>query len=329
MELISVIVPVYKVEKYLDRCVKSIIEQTYPDLEIILVDDGSPDKCPDLCDDWAKKDARIKVIHKSNGGLSSARNAGLDFATGSYYVLVDSDDYIAVNMIETLYSGLKDNNADMAICGYAKGSEEAFEFGKINKQSWYVEDSVNALKRIYESADLAQMYASAWGKLYKKELFDGIRYPDGKIFEDIYTTHQILYRCNKIAIIPDKLVYYYQHPESIMNAAFNIKKLDYLQALKERIIFFREKKLGELEEIAYDEYLHALIWEYSRARDLLNSKSAMKDIKARFREIYKSGYASKRYPKETSSFLSAFSLSPELIIFYWKVSGRINRLFKR
>ena len=123
-ELITVIVPVYKVEKYLDRCVQSIVDQTYTNLEIILVDDGSPDNCPKMCDEWAKKDKRIKVIHKQNGGLSDARNAGLEKAKGKYVGFVDSDDYISPIMYEKLYKCIIDNQADMAMCGFSTVDEK-------------------------------------------------------------------------------------------------------------------------------------------------------------------------------------------------------------
>ena len=326
MEQISIIVPIYNVEKYLNRCVRSIVNQSYTDLEIILVDDGSTDECPTICDNWAKKDSRIKVIHKQNGGLSSARNAGIDIAAGQYLVLVDSDDYIAENMVAILYSALIKHDADLALCSYIKGNEDSYCFGDSNDFDSEEKDPLTAIHQIYNSSEDAQLYVSAWGKLYKKELFNGIRYPEGKIFEDIYVTHRILYRCERIAVVSNKLVYYYQHPASIMNSQFSIKKLDYLQALKERVEFFREHKLYDLSEIAYDDYLHSLVWEYSRVRDILHDDSARKDIINRFRSVYKKGYASKRYPSETSLFLRTFSLNPELIIVYWKFNGKLRKL---
>jgi hypothetical protein len=141
-------------------------------------------------------------------------------------------------------------------------------------------------------------------------------------------THQIIYRCKKITVVPQKLIYYYQHPESITNKKFHVGKLDYLEALNNRISFYDKNNLTELSQIAYDEYLHALIWEYSRARDLLSDKSVMKDIKNRFRIVYKKGYTSKRYPKETSRFLKAFNINPELIVFYWRVNSKIGQIFR-
>lgn len=325
MDLISVIVPIYKAEKYLDRCIATIAAQTYHEIEIILVDDGSPDGCPVICDNWAKKDERVTVIHQKNSGVSMARNAGLDFASGNYIVQVDSDDYVSRDMIESLYNILIENQADLSICGFEKGNDDSYSFkARVNGETEVI-DTKTALERIYKNSESALQYVVPWAKLYKRELFDSIRYPEGKIFEDIYVTHQILFRCSKIAIIPQKLTYYYQHPDSIMNKKYHVGKLDYLDACKNRISFFLEHGLNDLSEIAYAEYLHSLIWEYSRARDLLADKSVMESIVRRYREVYKKGYSSIRYPSETKRYLAAFNLNPELIVLYWKISSKLKR----
>lgn len=324
MDLISVIVPIYKAEKYLDRCIASIAGQTYESLEIILVDDGSPDSCPGICDCWAKKDGRIKVLHQENSGVSVARNSGLEISTGKYIVQVDSDDYIAPNMIEQLYKCLTANDADLSICSYLKGNEDAYNFTEDCENEVEVMNAEVALRRIYESSESALQYVVPWAKLYKRKLFDGIRYPVGKIFEDIYVTHQVLHRCKRIAVIQSKLTYYYQHPDSIMNKKYHVGKLDYLDACKNRICFFQEQGYTQLSQIAYDEYLHSLIWEYSRARDLLADKSVMRNIKNRFREVYKAGYSSSRYPSETKGYLRAFDINPEVIIWYWRLSSKLK-----
>jgi hypothetical protein len=160
-------------------------------------------------------------------------------------------------------------------------------------------------------------------------LYDGITYPDGKIFEDIYTTHKLLYRCEKITVINDILFYYYQRSNSIMNGVFSMKKLDYLQALVERVDFFAERDLHDLESLAYDELLHSLIWEYSRTRDLLHSEAGKQYVKDLFRKVYRKGYASKRYSDENSRFLAAFNRNPEWIILYWKMKAKLGRVFNR
>lgn len=329
MDLITVIVPVYKTERFLNRCVRSIVCQTYQNLEILLIDDGSPDQCPELCENWAEKDSRIKVIHQTNRGISAARNIGLENASGNYILMVDSDDYLYNRMIEVMYSYLLDENADLAICDFQKGMEESFEF-IYNREHWYeVITGEIALYRIYEGNDKALQYIAPWGKLYKKELFDNVKYPEGKIFEDIFVTHQLLYRCKKIVVIPQKLIYYFQSANSIMNKKFHAGKLDYLPALKQRIEFFKEHNLEKLQEIAYDEYLHALIWEYSRVNDLLHDKENKSLILSAYRLAYKKNYVSKRYPKENALFLRIFNLNPKLILIYWKIESKVKRILLR
>lgn len=329
MELVTVIIPIYKAEKYLDRCIISVVHQTYQNLEIILIDDGSPDLCPELCDKWAQKDNRIRVIHQANRGISEARNVGIANANGKYILMVDSDDYLYDGMVEVLYKALTTEDSDLAICDFQKGIEESFDFSYDSEISVEVIDGETALYRIYLGDEKALQYVAPWGKLYKKKLFDKIQYPESKIFEDIFVTHQLLFRCEKIAVIPQKLTYYFQNPTSIMNSKFHVGKLDYLPALKQRIDFFQEHHLKKLQEIAYEEYLHALIWEYSRVNDLLGDKEQMKYIVLCYRTVYKYGYASKRYPKENAIFLGVFNLNPKFIILYWKISAKFKKVFVR
>lgn len=329
MDLVSVIIPVYNVENFLDRCISSVVGQTFYNLEIILIDDGSPDKCPEICDTWAKKDSRIVVLHQLNRGLSAARNSGLKIASGSYIMLLDSDDYIAPFAVELLLEAAKQTKSDMAICGFVKGSEENYSFREKELGTVETINNETALFRIYSDNTSAMKYGAAWGKLCNRFLYDSIFFPEGKIFEDIYTTHKLLYRCNQIAVLDTPLIYYFQRPDSIMNTKFNLQKLDYLQALVERLDFFAAHNLEELESIAYDELLHSLIWEYSRTRDMLNNKEGMKYVASLFRQVYEKGYASRRYPKETARFLAVFNKNPEWIILYWKISGKLNGIIKR
>ena len=211
--LISVIVPVYNVEKYLNKCVDSIVNQTYTHLEIILVDDGSPDNCPVICDEWAKKDSRIRVIHKENGGLSSARNAGLDIMTGILVGLVDSDDYILPDMYEKLYNAMTENDADMSICSF-------FTIDVSGNISPYKSAMPKALKLISRDEAFniytdALEYDVAWTKLYKSEIFNEIRFPEGHKHEDTATIHRIIGACNKIILLNESLYVYRVHDKSI------------------------------------------------------------------------------------------------------------------
>ncbi len=214
-KLISIIIPVYKVEKYLDKCIKSIVNQTYKNLEIILIDDGSPDKCPAMCDVWAKKDQRIKVIHKQNGGLSSARNAGLDICTGDYVMFVDSDDYCALNICEVLLKQLEKNSVDFSMC-MALMFDENSQVEIIENQTpeVLVYSGADVIEQVYHT-DI-QFIMTAWGKLYKKALFEKLRYPVGKLHEDEFVFTNLLHETKSFVYVTNYLYYYLQRSSSIM-----------------------------------------------------------------------------------------------------------------
>lgn len=324
-KLISIIIPVYNSEKYLDDCIRSIVNQTYADIEVLLVDDGSTDSSGEICKKWENTDGRIKAIHQENGGVSKARNTGIDNVRGELLLMADSDDYMASDTVKTLCEGFIQSNADIVICDYEQGENRSFNFipGETTYQTLNFEEIMN---RVYNDGHEALRFISPWGKLYRKDLFADIHYPNGKIFEDIYITHQLLYRAKTIAVTDRKLVYYYRHEDSIMHKPFHIGKLDYLDALKERIEFFKSHGLEQLEKTAYEEYLHALIWEYSRVRDILHDDDEKREIRTRFHEVYKEGYSSEKYPQETSAFLKSFDINPELIMFYWKVNAKLKRI---
>lgn len=326
MDKISVIVPIYNAEKYLDRCVVSIVRQSYLNLEIILVDDGSSDKSQEICERWVRQDKRVKVIRQTNGGVSRARNQGLAHATGDYVVWVDSDDYLLEDMIAILYATLKNTGSDMSVCDYEAGRIDNYVDKHGSEIIPEIITSETAMMRSYTDAHMALQYIAPWGKLYKRSLFDDITYPDGKIFEDIYVTHQILFKCASITVVHQKLLYYYLHDNSIMHREFHVGKLDYLEALKNRLAFFEKEGLKGLADVAYDEYMHSLVWEYSRTRDLLHDKDAMNMVKDRFRHSYKRGRGSHRYPQKTAFFLAVFNYNPELIVLYWMVKTKFSRL---
>lgn len=325
MKKISVIVPLYNAEKYLDRCIGSIVSQTYPQMEILLIDDGSNDNSAAICDRWSLQDERIRVIHQENRGISGARNRGLQEITGDLLIMVDSDDYISRDMLSCMEDIMNKTGADLVLCDFEEGKDNTYQF-EISGNRAEVITGTEALSRIYGNGHDMLRFVAPWGKLYRKELFKGIQYPAGRIFEDIYVTHRILCKCRSIAVTDQKLLYYYRHCDSIMHEEFHIGKLDYLDALEDRILFFREKQLYQLEQTAMDEYLHSLIWEYSRVRDILQDQKAMKEIAGRFRRWYRIGYASRRYPKETAAFLTGFSINPELIIMYWRIKGVIRKI---
>lgn len=257
-DLISVIIPIYKVEKYLDECLYSIVNQTYENLEILLVDDGSPDNCGKICDEYAQKDNRIKVIHKENGGLSSARNAGLDIAKGEYISFVDSDDVIDEKFIETLYKMCINNSVDIAICDYMRFTDTIEKDKSENTINVYSSKKVQ--NDMYENI-ISEKVVVTWNKLYKKYLFEEIRFPVGKIHEDEFTTYKLLYASKSdIAVTNSKFYYYRCNPNGIMGRKYNKNRLDILEALEERTRFYKGKNEEDLYKkslINYSEFLRS------------------------------------------------------------------------
>ena len=205
-ERISVIVPIYNTEKYLARCIESILCQTYTNLEIILVDDGSTDKSGDICDFYARKDNRVKVVHKENGGAAAARNFALNMVTGQYIGFVDSDDYTDIEMYQKLYEKAKQENADIVVCGYYGVQEQNGQFRHFQKGNLQEFD-----KSLQENPRLLYMNSTyAWNKLYRRELFlkTGIRYPKGCLYEDMAVTWTLFLHANKISKVDEPLYYY-------------------------------------------------------------------------------------------------------------------------
>lgn len=225
LPLISVIVPIYKVEKYLERCIESIRKQTYSNLEIILIDDGSPDNCGKICEEYAQKDSRIKVIHKKNGGLSDARNVGLDVMQGEYVTCIDSDDFVSKYFIENLWIAMEENECSISsswFVEYFDGDTIAkpcklklADVEVVNKEEFYE-------KLLYQDG----VEVSAWGKLYKSDLFEEVRYPVGKLYEDIPTTYLLIEKVEKVAVIPNVDYYYFQRNNSIAQEKFTLRKMD-------------------------------------------------------------------------------------------------------
>ena len=235
---VSVIVPVYNVEKYLPRCVKSIIDQRVKNIEILLINDGSTDSSGEICDKFAELDNRIKVIHKKNGGLSDARNAGLDIAKGKFIGFIDSDDYVHPEMYKILLEGITNNDCDIAECGF----EEVFSEGaEINN---YI-DSIGSGKIYFRKQAILSSIMDhhcrtyVWNKLYKRELWEKIRFPYGKIYEDVFTTHKVINEATKLIKFEQVLYYYFQREGSIVNSKFSTKKLDHCEALEEMMLFIQ------------------------------------------------------------------------------------------
>lgn len=228
---ISIIVPIYNVEHYLNQCVESILAQTFTDFELILVDDGSPDNCPALCDAWAQKDSRIRVIHKENGGLSDARNAGLEIANGAWYMFVDSDDTVTPDTAERLYRAAVANGCEIAVCNmvriYDDGTTEPF---------YHPADEPTVLDGAQRFETLRQ--PSVCNKLFRAELFENVRFPKGKFYEDTFVYHVLAYRAGRIALTGHDGYYYLSRRESILGQAkYTDRYFDMAEAMYERMTF--------------------------------------------------------------------------------------------
>ena len=253
--LISVIVPVYQVEPYLCKCVDSILSQTYPNLEVILVDDGSPDNCGAICDEYAAADDRVVVIHKTNGGLSDARNAGMAVMTGDYLTFVDSDDWLEEHAVETLYQTANKAQADLVI-----GMHDRIEEGT-GKCLWEP-DKTSQLQIMSSVQAMRQMFrqgCASWARLYKKSVHAGIEFPVGEINEDEAIVLRLLERCGNVAEIGQVVYHYRCRPESITTSAFSPKKLAWPRHCRDNLAFVQEK-YPELEQDAAARYRGSILW---------------------------------------------------------------------
>lgn len=282
LPLISVIVPVYRVERYLDKCVSSILSQTYEDLEVILVDDGSPDGSGAICDRWAEKDSRVRVIHQANAGGGAARNAGLDIARGDLIAFVDSDDYIAPDMYAYLYTLLQ-QGADIAECGHVETERDDVLFPEEEGTvRWYSAEEAMAC-HIQDTA-FRQLI---WDKLYRRNMVEGVRFPVGTKIDDEYFTYQLLARADRLVCSEKQCYAYRQQPGSIMHQKDPRKKLEGLRAKQERLAFL-QKNMPRLADQAKAELMLSCIYAMQTClRDLTGEdrKAAAEEIRALIRQL--------------------------------------------
>ena len=272
MPTISVIVPVYKVEPYIRKCVDSILGQTFSDIQVILVDDGSPDQCGKICDEYAKQDNRVEVIHKENGGLSDARNVGIKKVSGDYIIFVDSDDWLHRDMIKILADIRMETNADIVECKAKKVTEyvkdDSINFKEINIRQF---SSREALEALIDENILKQ---TVWNKLYKKDVIDCIQFEYGKYHEDEFWTYQVLARAEKIIFVDIELYYYFQRNDSIMGQAFSLNRLDAIEGRYRRLEFL--KRYYNEKEFEVKKNLFFLILYYGQQALMKKEKKEIK-----------------------------------------------------
>lgn len=245
--LISVIVPVYQVEQYLDECVQSILQQNYRNLELILVDDGSPDDCGRMCDEYQRQDNRIRVLHKENGGLSDARNAGIDMAQGDYLTFIDSDDYVSQDYLSLMLTSARETGADIVQGTFTQIPEE---LGKRSDGTPVVFTGEEAFRQLLL---MQKIDVIAPNKLYQRNLFQSVRYPCGYINEDNRTTYKLLLGARKVVCIPDVIYFYRINTEGIMQSPFSAKRLEVLSVPDEIRIYLADRAPAYYDEIEYHE----------------------------------------------------------------------------
>ncbi|MDP4119700.1 MAG: glycosyltransferase [Bacillota bacterium] len=278
--LVSIIVPNYNVEELLPRCVDSLLNQTYQNLEIILVDDGSPDRCPEICDEYAKKDSRIKVVHKQNGGLSDARNAGYEYVHGEYVAFIDSDDWVAENFVESLYNAIQREGSDIADCNVVKVYSEKDILPLQSDCDIKTYNTQEALSLLIGDRVFKQ---HVWNKLYKSSIGLSVLFEKGKYHEDEFWTYQVFAKAKKITKIDSVLYYYLQRESSIMGQTYNLKRLDSIDAKTERVKFLI-KNFPELTVQAKLNLYHSCLYIYQMSLKHMNKEDKIK-AKQKLKEI--------------------------------------------
>ena len=241
---ISVIVPVYRVEKYLPACIDSILNQTFTDFELILVDDGSPDRCPEICDETAKRDARVRAIHQANQGLSAARNAGIEAAHGAWLSFVDSDDFLAPDFLETLHDAAVRAGADCVLCGVQLTDEAGQKIGQLLSVADGMRTGRSILETLCRAPEIT--YLVAWNKLYRRDVFQTLRYPVGMQNEDTYLAAELFDTVQTVICVSKPMYFYRQRADSIMHTAVTTRNLDRMWAFEHCFAYFEARGLEAL-----------------------------------------------------------------------------------
>lgn len=324
--MITVIVPVYKVEKYLNRCVDSILTQTYQDFEILLVDDGSPDNCGKICDEYAEKDSRIFVIHQKNGGLSAARNTGLNWfyeQNRSYYItFVDSDDWLHPDYLNILINSITENDVKISVCNYKRVIDEIphENYDNIEYELTSPEDFL--VNHFWQ-------YNYAWGKLYHKSVFNDVRYPVGKNFEDTFTTYKVLHKCEKIAYTELQLYYYLLNEQGITRSPWKPSELVVFDAMHEQLKFYKEKGLQKAYDKEFELFVHHHAYQIVRIKenknDLKKNKAILKEIKKTLRNFLKENKDKFNVHNMTYSYEAAYPFIMKLYALASKTKAKILR----
>lgn len=320
MASISVIVPVYKVEPYLHRCVESILAQTCRDFELILVDDGSPDSCGQLCEEYARADSRIHVIHQENGGLSAARNAGIDYAMSKgesqWLAFVDSDDWVDRTYLEQLYRAVSENGCLLSVCGLYRTGGESRETSP--DYACRVMDG----NRYYCSPAIhGGVTATAWNKLYHRSLFETVRYPVGKLHEDEFTTYKLVYAAGNVAVVEGALYAYFQNDGGIMRAKWSPRRLHALEAVEEQMAFAKDHP--DLLKKAAKQYIYTAHDQLNQLEEGTDDGKYRPLLRKKLRLGLKQGRLCGAFPRSWDTmwaYEEAYPMKP-----VWWLLGRMHR----
>jgi len=322
MPQISVIVPVYKVEPFIRRCIDSILKQSFGDFELILVDDGSPDRCPAICDEYAAEDCRVAVIHQKNGGLSAARNAGIDWAfknsDSHWLTFIDSDDWIPARYLELLLDAANKYAANVSMCWlyYTSGNVSDPDYGKLTP---VLRDPEQAYTR-----NGKEVAAFAQGRLYSKACFRDIRFPEGKLFEDVFTTHKIIFAQPHIAVIEAPLYYYYQNQEGIVNSKWTRKKNEIYDAREEQIDYFRKNGFELAHRVQIRQYMLSLHEKLTLALAEHNDE-VIQDLQRR-KHRYFPQYVKYLHPDDDADAWVLTKIFPKRMWLYWHLQAIRRKL---
>ena len=330
---VSVILPIYNCEQFLDKCIESVATQTYKNLEIICVNDGSTDESLSICEKWKQKDGRIIIVNKDNGGLSSARNEGLKRVSGELVCFVDADDYLESSMIEKLYNNMNKTNSDISMCSFFMEDEKGDMYCECPEMEEMTYSNIEFLSLL--SSIRQDRYVVAWNKLYKFRLFDEIKFPVGKIHEDQFVAHKLFFKANKISTISEKLYHYVVHENSLSHMKNPIRHFDDIDALFDRIEFYQQKNLSEL--IADVEQTMARLFKFYKNKSYAYgqlTKNEVKTIKFYAKKCYKlfkEVAKTKKFEKKDFKFhKQIYSISLfDVIRFRYGKKLKNNILFKK
>lgn len=322
MAAISVIVPIYKVEAFLHRCVDSILAQTFSDFDLVLVDDGSPDNCGAICEEYARKDGRIHVIHQKNGGLSAARNTGIDWAQANsdsrWLAFVDSDDWVHPDFLRRLYMMVQETGCLLSACGIFLTGGDDFPAQREQPCRVLSADDFYCSKDVHDG-----LTAVAWNKLYSKSLFSGLRYPVGKLHEDQFTTYLAVYGAEKVAVTEEKLYAYYQNPQGIMRSDWTPGRMHALEAFEQQIAYAEEKNNPRLLEKAAEEYLYLTYEHLKKVEQLPQYRKFMSTLRKKLRRGLRLAKRRRILPQLCSQvwmYEAAYPVKP-----FWWLYGKLHR----